>query len=72
RLVLGVELIVAAQAIALRGATPAPVVAAAVSALRETVPLLDEDRPFGAELERLDEILLKDGNLLARAGVPAL
>lgn len=72
RLVLGVELIVAAQAIELRSVTPAPVVAAALAALREVVPPLDEDRPFGAELERLDAVMLKDGALLSRAGVPAL
>jgi histidine ammonia-lyase len=72
RLVLGVELIVAAQAMDLRGAKPAPMVAAAFAALREVVPPLDEDRPFGAELERLDEAMLKDGTLLSRAGVPAL
>ncbi|MGE5766188.1 MAG: HAL/PAL/TAL family ammonia-lyase [Bacteroidota bacterium] len=72
RLVLGVELIVAAQAMALRDAEPAPVVADACAALREVVPPLDEDRPFGAELERLDDALLKDGALISRAGVPAL
>lgn len=72
RLVLGVELIVAAQAMALRDVEPAPMVAAAFAALRDVVPPLDEDRPFGPDLERLDAALLKDGVLLTRAGVPAL
>jgi histidine ammonia-lyase len=72
RLVLGVELIVAAQAIELRGVAPAPVVAAALAAIREVVAPLDEDRPFGPELERLGAALLRNGSLLRRAGVPAL
>jgi len=72
RLVLGVELIVAAQAMELREAKPAPVVAAAIAAIREVVAPLDEDRPYGAELERLDDVMLKDGTLLSHAGVPAL
>jgi histidine ammonia-lyase len=72
RLVLGVELIVAAQAMDLREAEPAPVVAEAFAAIREVVAPLDDDRPYGAELERLDDVMLKDGSLLTRAGVPAL
>ncbi|MGD1877105.1 MAG: aromatic amino acid lyase [Kiloniellaceae bacterium] len=72
RLVLGIELIVAAQAMDLRGAEPAPAVAATVAAIREIVAPLDEDRAFGGEIERLDEVLLATGALLIRAGVPAL
>jgi histidine ammonia-lyase len=72
RLVLGVELIVAAQAMELRSVAPAPVVAEAFAAIRAVVAPLDEDRPFGAELERLDDAMLRDGTLLTRAGVPAL
>jgi histidine ammonia-lyase len=72
RLVLGVELTVAAQAMDLRDAQPAPIVAAAFAALREVIAPLDEDRPFGADLERLDAELLVDGVLLRRAGVPLL
>jgi len=72
RLVLGVELIVAAQAMDLREAKPAPVVAAAIAAIREVVAPLDDDRPYGADLERLDEEILKDGTLLNHAGVPTI
>lgn len=72
RVMLGVELIVAAQALRLHGVAPAPVVAAACAALREVVPPLDEDRPYGPELERLDEALLQDGSLLSRAGLPGV
>jgi histidine ammonia-lyase len=72
RLVLGIELIVAAQAMELRGGEAAPIVAAAIAALREVVATLDEDRPYGAELERLDAALLANGALLSRAGVPML
>ncbi len=72
RLLLGAELIVAVQALERRGATLAPMVAKAVAAIREVVPPLDEDRPYGADLERLDATLLKNGELLARAGVPPL
>jgi histidine ammonia-lyase len=72
RLVLGVELIVAAQAAELRGAPLAPRIAAAVAALREAVPAVDEDRPLGADLERLDRDFLENGLLLDRAGVPPL
>ncbi|MEQ8354511.1 MAG: aromatic amino acid ammonia-lyase [Kiloniellaceae bacterium] len=72
RLVLGVELITAAQAAELRGGTVAPAVAAAFAALREIVPAVDEDRSLGAELERFDKELLESGALLTRAGVPPL
>jgi histidine ammonia-lyase len=72
RLVLGVELIVAAQAMDLRGGEAAPIVAAAITALREVVATLDEDRPFGRDLERLDAALLENGTLLSRAGMPML
>ncbi|MPZ09330.1 MAG: phenylalanine and histidine ammonia-lyase [Kiloniellaceae bacterium] len=72
RLVLGVELIVAAQAAELRGVPLAPTIAAAIAALREVVAPLDEDRPFGGDLERLDSEMLANGALLSRAGVPPL
>lgn len=56
---VALELIVAAQAIELRGlaavAPPvvAPVVAATVARVRETVAPVDADRPLGDEIERL-------------------
>lgn len=72
RLVLGAEIIAAAQAVELRKTTAAPIVAKAFKALREIVPAVDEDRSLGADLERFDAELLAGGVLLTRAGVPGL
>lgn len=73
RLVFGIELIIAAQAVELRrGTSPASAIAAALAAIREVVPSLKEDRPYSADLENLDAALLRDGALVARAAVPPL
>ena len=67
RLLCAMELIVAAQAVELarverlgRGA------AIAQAMVRRIVPRLDEDRPSGPDVERLDRDLLANGELLAR------
>ena len=66
RLLLGLELMVAAQAVELAaveqlGAGPA----AALACLRDTVAPLQDDRPLGGDLERVAADLLTDGQLLA-------
>jgi histidine ammonia-lyase len=67
RLLCAMELIVAAQAVELakverlgRGG------AIAQAMVRRIVPPLDEDRPTGADVERVDRDLLANGELLAR------
>ena len=72
RLVLGIEIMTAAQAVELRKSVSAPVIAQAFKALRDIVPVVDEDRSLSADLELFDAELLIDGKLLARAGVPGL
>ena len=67
RLVIALELSVAAQAVELAaperlGRGPALTLAA----VRELVPPLDEDRALSADVTRLDEALLASGALLAR------
>ena len=67
RLVLAIELAVAAQAVELAkperlGRGPA----AARAAVREVVPPLDEDRALSYDIQKLEEALLKEGQLLAR------
>lgn len=66
RLLLGLELMVAAQAMELvdienMGAGPK----AALACLREVVPPLEDDRPLGSDLERIAEDLLTEGQLLS-------
>ncbi len=66
RYLLGLELLLAVQALEL--AAPArisPPVAAVAAALRALVPALSEDRPLTAELRRLDQELLAGRQLLA-------
>ena len=56
RYVIAIELLVAAQAIDLRGVAPALLGAgtrAAYARVRETVPMLDEDRPLGPDVDAL-------------------
>lgn len=73
RLLIGVELIVAAQAIDLRAPDRlAPPVKCALTALRNVVPMLDDDRPLGTELELLADRLLTGGALLDAAQVAPL
>ena len=65
RLLLAIELAVAAQAVEL--ARPERLgngAAAALARVREVVPPLDDDRPLGADVTRLDEALLANGALL--------
>jgi len=66
RLLLALELLVAAEAVELAavkqmGAGPA----AAHAALRDLVPPLEDDRPLGGDLERIAAELLSEGQLLA-------
>ncbi|WP_299625374.1 aromatic amino acid ammonia-lyase [Pelagibius sp.] len=73
RLLLGVELMVAAQALELRAPEGvASVVADALQSIRTAVPRLDEDRSLAGDLERLDRDLLQTGLLLSQARVPPL
>ncbi len=73
RLILAIELTVAAQTVELRApARLASAPAAALAAIRDIVPALDDDRPLGAEVEALCETLLIDGSLLKRCGAPIL
>lgn len=66
RLLLGLELVVAAQAVELAApARVAPAVTAAVTALRGLVPPLTDDRSLTAELRALDETLLRPRRLTA-------
>jgi histidine ammonia-lyase len=51
------ELYVALAAIDERGPTPGEGVAAARAAVRVVIPVYDGDRPYGAELERLSELV---------------
>ena len=66
-LLVAIELVVAAQAVEL--AAPDRLGAgtqAALECVREWVAPLDEDRPFGAEIERLTDGALVNGTLLER------
>jgi histidine ammonia-lyase len=70
RLLAAIELIVAAQAVDLalggqRGALGAGT-AVAFEAVRECVDVLEEDRPVGPDVERLNAQLLEGGQLLKR------
>ena len=73
RLLAAIELLSAAQAIDLRG-TPAAALgrgaAAAYAAVRARVPMLDEDRPLGPEIEAIAQLVAAGGlgtsDLLAR------
>ena len=67
RLLVALELVVAAQAVELA----APVrlgggTEAAQRCVRELVPALEDDRPLGADVERLAQKALSGGELLAR------
>jgi histidine ammonia-lyase len=67
RLLTAIELIVAAQAVDL--AAPSALgagTAAAFTAVRERVDMVQEDRPVGPDVERLAAALLTDGQLLER------
>ena len=65
RLVLAIELMVAAQAIDLRQIERlGEGTARAHAAVREAVPPLDDDRPHGSEIEHLEAELLATGRLL--------
>ena len=66
-LLVAIELVVAAQAVEL--AAPGRLGAgteAALHCVREFVAPLDEDRPFGPEVQRLSDGALAGGALLAR------
>ena len=69
RRVLAIELIVAAQAIELRGVDRLGAGTAKVHrAIRDVVAPLDDDRPHGLDIERLDAELLANGRLLEIIG----
>jgi histidine ammonia-lyase len=72
RLVLGIEIMVAAQAVELRKTASNPIITQSFKELRSIVPAVDEDRSLSADLELFDAELLKGGTLLTRAGVPGL
>jgi histidine ammonia-lyase len=79
RLLVAIELIVAAQAVDLaldgRGGRGTESLGAgtgaAYAAVREWVAVLEEDRPVGPDVERLTAELLVDGQLLERVGAAA-
>jgi histidine ammonia-lyase len=77
RLLAAIELIVAAQAVDLAVSGPSGSLgagtAAAFAAVREVVETLEEDRPFGPDVERLTAELLVGGQLIerVRAGLGA-
>lgn len=56
--VLAVELLLARQAWALRGRPPAPGLGPRARALAEAVPPVDVDRPLGADIERVRDLVL--------------
>ena len=62
------EMIVAAQALDLRGATPGPVLRRVLEDLRRLVPFLEEDRPMGPEIERLATFIAAGGLELGKSG----
>jgi histidine ammonia-lyase len=65
RLVIAIELLVAAQAVDLRGiGRLGRGTARAQAAVRDIVPPLDDDRPLGADVERIAAELLATGRLL--------
>ncbi|RMD65181.1 MAG: histidine ammonia-lyase, partial [Alphaproteobacteria bacterium] len=65
RLVLAVELMIAAQAVDLRGPVRLGFATAAIhAAVRRVVPPLDDDRPLSADIMHLEATLLADGALL--------
>ena len=72
RLLAGIELIVAAQAVDLALDGRADVLGvgtgAAYAAVREWVAVLEEDRPVGPDVERLTAELLVTGQLVERVG----
>lgn len=64
RKLLAIELLVAAQAVDLReGVRLGHGTAAAQAEVRKIVPALDDDRPLGRDVERLDAELLETGRL---------
>jgi histidine ammonia-lyase len=68
RLLIALELLVAAQAVDLAGVSRlGDGTAAAHRCVRELVEPLSEDRPLGAEVQRLARHLLEEGELPARA-----
>jgi histidine ammonia-lyase len=70
RLLSAIELIVAAQAVDLalvgHGGALGAGTAVAFEAVRECVDMLEEDRPLGPDVERLNAQLLEGGQLLQR------
>jgi histidine ammonia-lyase len=67
RRLIAIELLVAAQALELRGRVALGVgTEAAYLCVRELVPALDEDRPLGVDVERLADAGLTRGELLER------
>ena len=56
--VLAVELLLARQAWALRGRPPAPGLGPRARALAEAVAPVDDDRPLGADIERVRDLVL--------------
>jgi len=66
RLLVALELVVAAQAVDLAGVPRlGRGTAVAHRVVRDLVPPLDEDRPLGADIERLAAEALANGRLLA-------
>jgi histidine ammonia-lyase len=70
RLLSAIELIVAAQAVDLalvgHGGALGAGTGVAFEAVRECVDMLEEDRPLGPDVERLNAQLLEGGQLLQR------
>jgi histidine ammonia-lyase len=68
RTILAIEVLCAAQAVGLQGPLePGPGTGAAVRALREHVPFLEEDRDVSADISAASG-LVRDGALVAAAG----
>jgi histidine ammonia-lyase len=64
--VLGIEAMVAAQAIDLREPDPAPGTGAALAAIRARIPFLDRDRDLSSDIAAATA-LVRDGTLVDRA-----
>jgi histidine ammonia-lyase len=70
RYVVAIELVVAAQAIDLRGLAPGVLgagVRAGFARVREVVPMLDGDRPLGPDVEAIAARVADDAFVAQRA-----
>jgi histidine ammonia-lyase len=64
--VVAIELLLAAQALDIRGLAPAPALAPALAAIREVVPVMTADRPVGRDIDRVFALVVR-GTIAAAA-----